>query len=83
MKKIIIKDNFAFLYLSSDFYTKEAILSTINIYSDFLETTFKEIGKYFVLRLEKKTEDYDLSVLLDEMLNFILSEEYVAKAGEL
>lgn len=82
MKKIVITKNFGLLYFNSEFYTKEAILRTIEVYYDFVQTSLKKIGKYFVLKIESKTKDYSLLELCDEICNYLLSEEHKIKEGE-
>ena len=76
MKKIVLKDDFAFVYLNKLFYTKELILDTINDYKDFFNASISEVGKYVVLKIEKKNDDYSLDVLAKEYLNLLLSKEY-------
>lgn len=82
MKKIVIQDNFAFLYFNSQFYTNEAILRTIEVYCDFVQTSLKQVGKYFVLKIEPKNNDYSLLQLCDEISNYLLSEEHKIKEGD-
>lgn len=76
MKKIIIKDNFAFLYLSDLFYKKEAILTTIKIYDEFVSASFSNLGNYFVIKFELKSLDYKLEKIVNEFSNYLLSVEY-------
>ena len=76
MKKIVLKDDFAFIYLNKLFYTKELILDTIGEYKDFFKASITEVGKYIVLKIEKVNDDYPLEVLAKEYLNLLLSKEY-------
>lgn len=75
MKKIVIKDNFAFVYLNSSFYTKKAIMSALEIYKDFFKGYLSELGKYNVVKIEKLNNDFTLEALANEFLNYVLSEE--------
>ncbi len=76
MKKIVLKDDFAFVYLNKLFYTKEFILDTIKDYKDFFKASITDVGKYVVLKIEKINDDYSLEVLVKEYLNLLLSKEY-------
>lgn len=75
MKKIVIKDNFAFVYLNSSFYTKDAINSALEVYKDFFKAQISELGKYSVVKIEKLNDDFTLEALAYEFLNYVLSEE--------
>ena len=81
MKKIVYQENFAFIYLNTEFYNKQKIKTAISNYKDFIEYNLGELGKYFVLKISLKTNDYTLKTLAEEISNYILSEEY-QKRGE-
>ena len=83
MKKIVIKDNFAFIYLNSGFYNEKAILNTIKIYSDFIDASFSELGKYYIVKIKNKTTEYNLEKLANEFLNYILSIEFELNSEKL
>ena len=77
MKKIVIKDNFAFVYLNSSFYSKSSILSALEVYKDFFKGNLAEnVGKYNVVKIEKLNEDFSLEELANEFLNYVLSNEH-------
>ncbi len=73
MKEIVFQSNFAYLYLNKNIYTKNTILDTIKEYSDFILVKFGELGKYYTLRVESKTKDYELNILAYEFLNYLLN----------
>ncbi len=73
MKEIVFQSNFAYLYLNKNIYTKNTILDTIKEYSDFILVKFGELGKYYTLRVENKTKDYELNILAFEFLNYLLN----------
>lgn len=79
MKKIIIKDDFAFIYLNKNFYKKELIINTFKTYEEFFTATITKLGKYYIIKIQKINNDYELDILANEFLNFILSEEYQNK----
>lgn len=79
MKKIVIKDNFAFIYLNSNFYNKEVIIMTIDIYKDFFKAQISQIGKYYIIKIEKINLDFTLENISNEFLNYILANEYQIK----
>ena len=81
MKKIVYQENFAFIYLNTQFYNKQKIKAAISNYNDFVEHSLGELGKYFVLKISLKNNDHTLKTLAEEISNFILSEEY-QKHGE-
>jgi hypothetical protein len=81
MKKIVYQENFAFIYLNTEFYNKKKIEIAISNYKDFVEHNLGELGKYFVLKISLKTNDFKLQKLAEEISNYILSEEY-QKSGE-
>jgi len=76
MKKIVINKDFAFIYLNPNFYNKESILTTINQYKDFINSSISQLGKYYVVKIERKTNDYSLETLANEISNYILSIEF-------
>ncbi len=76
MKKIVIQNNFAYLYLNSNFYEKNSILNTIRIYSDFLKFNFKKIGNYYVVKMELIDNNFSISKLINEFINYLLSIEF-------
>ncbi len=76
MKKIVYQENFAFIYLNTEFYNKQKINQAISNYTDFIEHSLGELGKYFVLKISLKNDDYTLKKLAEEISNYILSEEY-------
>jgi len=77
MKKIVIKDNFAFVYLNSSVYSKSSILSALDVYKDFFKGNLAEnVGKYHVVKIEKLNQDFSLEELANEFLNYVLSNEH-------
>jgi hypothetical protein len=81
MKKIVYQENFAFIYLNTEFYNKQKIETAISNYTDFVQFNLGELGKYFVLKISLKNNDYTLKTLSEEISNFILSEEYQNQGG--
>ena len=79
MKKIVFKDDFAFVYLSKNFYDVNVIKKTIEVYSEFVSFSFGEVGKYFVLKAIQVDLSYSLDVLVNEFLNYLVSEEFSLK----
>ena len=83
MKKIVIKDNFAFVYLNSNFYTKASIISALDVYKDFFKANLAEnLGKYSVVKIEKINDDFSLEELANEFLNYVLSNEHQQGDGD-
>lgn len=77
MKRIIVKDDFAFLYLNRSFYIRRNIEETIRVYGDFVISKTTEIGdKYFIVKLKLKTSNYSLDKISREFLNYTLSLEH-------
>lgn len=76
MKKIVYQENFAFIYFTKEFYNKQKIENSILNYSDFVTHNLGELGKYFVLKISLKNDDYTLKTLSEEISNYILSEEF-------
>jgi len=76
MKKIIYQNDFAYIYLTKTFYTKQKIQNTITQYQEFITTTLKETGKYHILKTTPKTNNYSIKTLTQEFLNYLLNEEY-------
>lgn len=77
MKGVVVQNGFAFVYLSKDFYLKNNILKTIDVYKEFLESAISEISdKYYILKFTLKSKDYTLEKTIDEFLNYLLSLEY-------
>ncbi len=74
MNKIVVKDNFAFAYLLKTFYEKDAILNSFIAYKDFLDCSYSEIGKYYIIKIKKKDKEYPLETLSHEFINYVLSE---------
>lgn len=75
MKKIVIQENFAFVYLNSNFYTKKSITVALEVYKDFFKGYLSQLGKYNVVKIEKLNNDFTLEQLANEFLNYVLSEE--------
>jgi len=73
MNKIIIKDNFAFLYLNKSFYDKKSIIDTIEIYTEFFKAKTEETEKYFIIKIEKINNEFSIENLVNEFLNYLLS----------
>ncbi len=76
MKKIVLKDNFAYVYLNMNFYSKDKILQTLNVYKEFFKSSITELGKYFVVKIEKLDENFSLEQLSKEFANYLLAQEY-------
>ena len=81
MKKIVYQKEFAFIYLTNEFYNKKQILTAISNYTDFVTHSLGELGKYLVLKISLKNDEYTLQTLAEEISNFILSEEYQNKGA--
>ncbi|NQZ85248.1 MAG: hypothetical protein HRU03_06020 [Nanoarchaeales archaeon] len=81
MKKIVYQEKFAFIYLTKEFYNINQIGAAISNYKDFIEHNIGELGKYFVLKISLKNDDYTLKMISEEILNYILSEEYQIKGA--
>jgi len=93
MKKIIIKNNIAFIYLNNNFYDKDIILKTIKVYENFFKTKINETKKYYLLKIEKNinsnennknkiknennNKNYSLEFLTFEFLNYLLSNQKI------
>jgi hypothetical protein len=75
MKTLVIKDNFAFIYLNKEIYSNTSVLTSISAYKDFLMASKTELGKYLTLKLETLTQEYSLEELTHEFLNYLLSVE--------
>jgi hypothetical protein len=76
MKQLVLKDNFAYLYLNVNFYSTEKILNTLVVYKEFFKPSTSELGKYFVVKIEKLDENFSLEELAREFLNYLISKEY-------
>ncbi|MCA9459896.1 MAG: HxsD-like protein [Nanoarchaeota archaeon] len=79
VKKIVIQNGFAFVYFLSSFYTKESILNSVTVYSQFFKAEVSQVGKYFVVKVLKINDldnSYSLEVLVNEFSNYVLSCEY-------
>lgn len=74
MKEIVFKDDFAFIYLNSSFYSISKIKESYGSYIEFISIDLKKIGNYIVLKIKKLTHDYDLKILTYEFLNFLLNK---------
>ena len=81
MKKIVLKEGFAFLYLNKNFYNKENILESLKEYKDFFKGHFTDLGKYFIIKVEN-TSDYETKTLAEEFANFLISKEYEIKTND-
>lgn len=73
MKKLEIKENFAFIYLNKNIYSKKAIFNSLETYSDFFHSSFTELGKYFIVKIQRKTTDYTTKKLAKEYANYLIS----------
>lgn len=76
MFKSIQKD----VSLLKEFYNLDLIKKTIQVYSDFFEMNLKEEEFYYILSFKQTNFDYDLTTLIDEFLNYLLSFEYEQKS---
>ncbi len=76
MRGVVYKENFAFIYLVKNFYNKDAIFSSLQDYSQFLDYLYMDESDYHIVKVCSKDEDYSLKNLVDEFLNYIISEEY-------
>lgn len=75
MDKIVLKDDFAFLYLSKELYSRELISATLLNYKEFANFELKELGKYFTLKITNPKE-YTLKTIAKEFNNFLLAESF-------
>jgi hypothetical protein len=78
MKKIVLQNGFAFVYLNSSFYNKDCILSSIETYKEFFSAHFSQLGKYFIVKIEN-ISDHETKTLAEEFSNYLLSQEYQLK----
>lgn len=76
MEGIVLQDNFAYIYLDVDFYNENNILKTISVYVDFMDAQVKKFGKYNVVKIIPKTDEFSLDILTREFSNYLLSTEY-------
>ncbi|MCA9459399.1 MAG: HxsD-like protein [Nanoarchaeota archaeon] len=76
MKKIVVKDGFAFVYFLSSFYTDKSILNSIEVYSQFFSAEVSKLGKYSIVKLRNLDSSYSLEILANEFSNYVLSCEY-------
>lgn len=79
MEKLVFKEGFAFMYLLKEVYSKDSIISAAKDYSDFVDVSVTEVGKYNIVKLEKLTDDYEIEILAREFMNYVISEEFVLK----
>lgn len=78
MKNIVLKDGFAFVYLSKELYRKDLIKKAIDAYNEHMDSDSKEMGSYTVIRIEKKS-GHSIEVLAREFMNYVLFLEYDRK----
>lgn len=76
MKKIILKKDLGYIYLISSFYEESAILKAFEIYSEFIEFSKANIGKYIVIKLKNKSEEFEIKLLSKEFLNYLIALQY-------
>lgn len=76
MKKIVIKDSFAFIYLNKEFYNPVSIKISLNQYSEFVNSSISELGKYYVIKLDLMDYSFTFKEIANEITNYIMSEEY-------
>lgn len=79
MKKIVLKDNFAFIYLNKNFYTKANILTTLELYKEFFKASLTELGNYTTVKIENTNKDHTLKTLANEFSNYLIAQEYENK----
>ncbi len=76
MKKLVVKKDFAFIYMNKSFYEKEIILDSIKDYNEFAAITIADLGKYFVLKISSKSNEYTPEEISNEFLNYTLAKKY-------
>lgn len=83
MSRLEFKDNFVFVNLNKEIYSKGAILASLEVYKDFIDYILFENEKNNVLKISVKGFDFSLKEVADEFLNYIISEEYtgISKNG--
>ena len=79
MKTLVLQNDFAYLYLNRAFYRKELIMDTFETYKEFLKANIKEMGKYFVVKLNLVDNNFTIEVLSREFLNYLIAKEYETK----
>ena len=78
MKKIVLKDSFAFVYLNQSFYSQKSVLEAIETYKEFFKASTTSLGKYIVVKIENLS-DHPLETIANEFSNYIISNEYQIK----
>lgn len=76
MKKIVVQDSYAFIYLNKQVYSKEALKQTITDFKEFITPSYKEFGNYITLKLEANTTDYSLETLSNEFMNYLCGVQF-------
>lgn len=79
MKRIVFKDDFAFIYLNKKFYTRNNILNTIEIYKEFFQASITELGNYTTIKIEQINSDHTIETLAKEFSNYLIAREYENK----
>lgn len=74
--KIVIKDNFSYLYLNKDLYLYSTIEECIQDFKEFLEISIKKFEKYTILKLESIDKEYEIEELSFEFLNYLNGVQY-------
>ncbi len=83
MKFIVVKDDFAFVYLTASFYNMDKVVDTLRVYKDFLKGSVAKVGKYLVVKLERVDNENSLDMLTREFSNYVLAQEYEVKTDGL
>ncbi|MDA3856465.1 MAG: HxsD-like protein [Candidatus Woesearchaeota archaeon] len=83
MSRVEFKDNFAFVYLNKEIYSKAAILSSLDVYKDFSDYILFENTKDNILKISAKGVDFTLKEVVNEFSNYLIGEEYseISKNG--
>lgn len=81
MKEMIVKEDFAFIYLNNQIYSQKSINTSLHEYNDFVKSSITTLGNYHVLKIESKTQEYSVETLSNELLNHILNTEKISLGG--
>lgn len=73
---LILKKDFSFLYLNKSIYEKKYINNSIEDFNDFISFSLNQTNKYYILKIEKKKQEYEIEELTFEFLNYLNGVTY-------
>ena len=77
MKKIVYQNNLAFIYYNKQFYNQQTITTATKQYTNFINYTITQLGKYHILKLTlKPNHNHSLKTLTHEISNYILAQQH-------